>query len=286
MIYNSEFITLELIEAKKTVSTSTLQIKIKRNSQYYYNLEGLVIKITSVITNFDKTMGWYTEYRYVDLGDGENNLKEFPAELDIDPANIQIVNQFYHEEQFTISKVVDGITQRKGSQAISIAVYENEGQTSEKIVSGTITLTTLETYLPTINDLTVKVEKINGVNTLITTTSAVNPQQLYTMALSNSKYGSITDFYSRLGDNVVSRITVLPEWERETIETTMKYFLGNSLVVEKVVQYKVPSTDLNMFYYLSQVPRKIEKVWQRINGEWKEMSDAWIRVGNEFKTRE
>ena len=55
MIFNSQFITLELVEVKKTVSTSTLRIRIKRNSQYYYNLEGLVIKVSSALTNFEKT---------------------------------------------------------------------------------------------------------------------------------------------------------------------------------------------------------------------------------------
>ncbi len=286
MIFNSQFITLELVEVKKTVSTSTLRIRIKRNSQYYYNLEGLVIKVSSALTNFEKTLGWYTEYKYVDLGGGENNLKEFPDELEIDEADIQIVNQFLHEEEFTISKVIDDIVQRKGEQTFSVVIYENEGQTSEIVVSGTIKLTTLETALPTINDLDVKVESILGTRYLVTKTNAVNPHQLYTMTLGNSVYGTMSTFYSRLGDNVESRIEIDPEWEREVVETSMKYFLGNALVLEKSLNYKVPSTDLSMFYFIDQIARKIERVWQRLDGEWKEVSDSWVRWGGEFRTRE
>lgn len=290
MIFSNNFVTMELIQKNQTLDNSTVSIKIKRNSQYYYNLRGMVLRIRSQQLNIDKRpYVWYTKERWNGITGTESNLMPAPS---IDGIQESITNVFEYEEEFDLPNVRRGVTYRNGAADLEITLEENG--TDRVLLKGLINMSTLNTALPRIYGMNVSIERVNKIDYLVTRTSGNNPNKLYDLKLYSDLFGIMDEFTDpdATTSSVEHRQQIMDAWRGQTYTTTFSFLLSNNVITSQEVTFRIPSDELGMFLLDERrVWLKADRAWiktgnQDVPGGWEEISAAWSLVNEVFMTRE
>ena len=303
MIFNAKYVNLELIQTEKTLTSGKLKITLRRNSEYYFNREGIIIRLTNLTNGASEIIGvWYSDYRKDDIDQYPLKGAGFGYTGTITEDSFF---QYIHDQ--AIPRITEDSTSRIGTMKIRVELIEN-GSAQTVIVSGDIVIQTLEIAKPVFHALTVRSEVINGTDTLVATVEGVNPNDIYELILKNDFEGQVASVNA---DGVEYSRTIPDIWRKEVITFTAEYMLGETTMETITTSYKIPTTDLGLSVRIADLDwRKVKKMYIKLgstrdeddelvrydgknDGTWKEVSNIYRKnrveidgqiVVNEFET--
>jgi hypothetical protein len=271
-LFSGQFVNLELNEKNRTKTGSTLEIRINRKNSNYFNREGIIVTTEeTILGNFAAPVTrtvWYTEYN--------------PFNITVTPGTGKTISNTYSSEfQYVIDneQIQDG--KRFGSKAVRVRLLENG--TNNIIIEGIIVLRTLELALPTITKFTVQ----NIGKTLSLDIEGVNPEDEYRLRLVRS------DSNVPIATNVVElpKNYVLPITEpmyRQLVLFTAQWYLGNLLILERVISTRVPNFRLGIYVKVNDQFKEIqeEKMFVKVDGQWKKVVKVFEKIGGEYLSQD
>lgn len=271
-LFSGEFLNLELIEKNKTKTGSTLEILINRKNSNYFNREGIIVTTEEFINGLYASpvtrTTWYTEYN--------------PYDITVTPGTGKTINNIYNADfQYVIDNenIVDG--KRFGTRTIRVRLLENG--TNDIIISGTITLQTLELALPTITQFSVEnIGKTLQVNFL-----GVNPEGDYRLTINRSDSTTPILSNSALISHSISVPITVPMY-RQLVLFTAQWYLGSELVLERTISIRVPNFRLGLYYKMNDnfilVPEG--NMYVKSGGTWKKVEKVYEKIGGEYLSQD